>query len=635
MPGISRSGPGPLTRRELAALATVWVGSALYLWPFVARGWIANDEGMLGHAAERVLRGELPHVDFRELYTGGLSFWHALAFRMLGVDVLSTRWFLYGASLVFVLVVFRLARRTASPLGAAGLTALALVWSVPNYFSAMPSWYVLFLGTAAILAFAKHVETGRRCWLVSAGIVLGLAFLVKSTGLLLLAAALLFLVFREQELDREQELHAPAFRRAGAWPYRLFVSAGLGSFVVVLVSFFQQRPGPMEIILHVLPATALSATLVGRVWLRPSGPASARFGRLLGSGFVFLLGWSLPVLAFLTPYALRGELGSLLQGEVLFQPERLKFGVWSLPGPATLVCALPLAVLFAWPFLGARRRGLLRDVAVPRTAIAFVALVATVVLALSYNHHVYQTVWFALRPLVPILVLSGVAWLLVERSAETEARQRVFLLLAMTALAAISQFPYARAVYFCYVAPLVALSWSFLAGHLFREPSARALHKVLATFFGFFALLWLNLGWIETMDFRFQPADLSQKLTLERAHGLAVPPGSARLFGDLLDVIDEHSRPGDYIFASPDAPEIYFLSNRRNPTGVILDYLDADFGSASRSRRLLDLLDEYDVEVVVLRRVNRFSPLSPDLAQRIEGRYPKQRAVGQFTVHWR
>jgi hypothetical protein len=48
--------------------------SALLLAAHLRQGWIPHDEGTLGLSAERVLRGDLPHRDFDEVYTGGLSY---------------------------------------------------------------------------------------------------------------------------------------------------------------------------------------------------------------------------------------------------------------------------------------------------------------------------------------------------------------------------------------------------------------------------------------------------------------------------------------------------------------------------------------------------------------------------------
>src|ERR1035438_3469802 len=50
-----------------------------------------SDDGALSQSALRVMQGQLPHRDFAEIYTGGLSFIHALAFRIFGVNLISLR----------------------------------------------------------------------------------------------------------------------------------------------------------------------------------------------------------------------------------------------------------------------------------------------------------------------------------------------------------------------------------------------------------------------------------------------------------------------------------------------------------------------------------------------------------------
>jgi len=55
----------------------------------VNRGWVPHDEGLLGQSAERLLAGQLPHRDFDEVYTGGLSYLHALAFEVGGVRLIA------------------------------------------------------------------------------------------------------------------------------------------------------------------------------------------------------------------------------------------------------------------------------------------------------------------------------------------------------------------------------------------------------------------------------------------------------------------------------------------------------------------------------------------------------------------
>jgi len=99
----------------------------------------------------------------------------------------------------FVPAVFAIASRFGPPLPAALITLLAVAWSLPNYFAGSVSWYNLFLASWGTLALLRHVETGRRRWLFLAGLCAGVSCLFKVTGLEFFAAALLFLVYREQE----------------------------------------------------------------------------------------------------------------------------------------------------------------------------------------------------------------------------------------------------------------------------------------------------------------------------------------------------------------------------------------------------------------------------------------------------
>src|SRR5262245_50429123 len=74
----------------LLVLAVVWLISAVYMATHVKHGWMPHDEGTLGLSAERVLQGQMPHRDFDD-YTGGLTYLHALAFRVWGINSGSMR----------------------------------------------------------------------------------------------------------------------------------------------------------------------------------------------------------------------------------------------------------------------------------------------------------------------------------------------------------------------------------------------------------------------------------------------------------------------------------------------------------------------------------------------------------------
>src|SRR3954468_14158528 len=73
-----------LSRTGWLLLIAVVAISATYAGFYLKRGWIPHDDGAFALSAERVMRGELPHRDFQEIYTGGLAFMHAAVMQVLG-----------------------------------------------------------------------------------------------------------------------------------------------------------------------------------------------------------------------------------------------------------------------------------------------------------------------------------------------------------------------------------------------------------------------------------------------------------------------------------------------------------------------------------------------------------------------
>src|SRR5579859_704546 len=103
----------PLTRTHVLVLVIVMAISAGYMGTYLMRGWVPHDEGTLGGGAERVLNGELPNRDFDD-YTGGLTFLHALAFRVFGISSASMRIVLFIFFVPWVPAVFYVASRFCS-----------------------------------------------------------------------------------------------------------------------------------------------------------------------------------------------------------------------------------------------------------------------------------------------------------------------------------------------------------------------------------------------------------------------------------------------------------------------------------------------------------------------------------------
>jgi 4-amino-4-deoxy-L-arabinose transferase-like glycosyltransferase len=612
---LSRSIDGGLV------LLAVLVVSAIYVGWHLGRGWMPYDEGALAQSAERVLQGELPHRDFDEIYTGGLAFLNAGAFRLLGITLLPMRLALFTVFLAWIPAVFAIASRFVRPVAAGAIALLAVGWSLPNYTAAMPSWYNLFLATFGVLALFHYLEDGRQRWLILAGLAGGLSFLAKVVGLYYVAGAVLFLVFHTHALSREK---AGAGAARGT-VYSLFVTGALVLFVAMLLSLVRHQLTAPDALQFVVPGAFISAFLIRSEWIQPAGSSRARFTLLARTLAPFVLGVTLPIAVFLVPYARSGALGAFVYGVFILPTKR--FGVAAV-SPGSLLSALailPLAIVL----LGAHRAtGRVRHWG----SVAFVVVCVALLYLTGISGPVYRVVWHSVRTLLPLLVIVGVFVLSRPRAADAESpllRSYCVLLLAVTSVCNLVQFPFAAPVYFCYVAALVALCALALSRYL--PPIPRAVPAAILGFYLAFPFLRTNDSTLATMGMVYRPYVETVPLGLPRGD-LRVPTFHALAYRQAVWLVSRHAR-GGYTWASPDMPEIYFLSGLRNPTRSLFDFFDDPKG---RTERILQALDAKKVTAIVMNRRPVFSPqLTEDLILPLEERFPYAANVGPLQVRWR
>lgn len=597
-------------------LLLVWAAGAVYVGGFVDRGWVPHDEGMLGQNAERVLRGELPHRDFDESYTGGLTRLHALAFRLFGIRLLSLRVVLFGFFLIFVPVLYSIALRLVPPWPAGLVTLLGVVWSFPNYFASMPSWYVLFFAALGTYALLRELETGRKSWLFLAGICGGLSLLAIVVGLYFVAAALAFLAYREQ-------MEASLLPENGSGRPLFFVlqAACVLAFLAALVLLLRSRVGPAEVVHFAVLPMAVMAVLLTDGWRnRRRGRFRSRFAALATRVLPFGAGLLVPLAFWLAPYVRSAALGDFYRGVFVLPFRQIAAASMRFPPLAAAGAVVPYALLLAFTLLRPRYRGVVVLIAL--------AMTLALVLVLSSSEEVYRGIWHSARSLDVVAVLLG-CWMLLRRvngePIRAQRRQETFLILSMTAMLGLIQFPYAAPVYFCYVAPLVALALCAVA----REGNL-APHGVVAVFYLAFGLLRLNPGYIWQMGVRPVRYGPLEKLDLPRA-GIRVPVSDRRIYTTLVESIERRTS-GDFLYAAPDCPEVIFLSGRRNPSRVVFGYLRVP----ESPEVLVRLLEARDVRAVVINEQPSYSPpLGPALEAALALRYPEADSFGPFVLRWR
>ena len=593
--------------------------SALYAAHGLKRGWVPADEGFLGQSAERVLQGELPHREYSEGYTGGLTFLNAAAFRILGTNLASLRYMLFLFFLLWVAAYYYAATHFVSAPVSAALTLLAVAWSIPNYSAAMPSWYNLFFATFGVAALLRYLETERRGWLFAAGLCGGVSLLFKITGLYFVAGVLLFLMFRERLTPGEQ-----SDRRGETIVYRIFLLATV-LFYEALVFGVLQRAGHPAIFLYFwLPELAIGAAIF---WFEfcSRESRSQRFSFLFRELVPFAAGVGVPLAIFLGRYVLAGSQSRLI--EILtFAGRQLDVAVFE-PSLLKVVGGVFLnLMLIAAAFL---MRG-----KVAKAAAALFIMVVPIALLLAWKERYVDRADLGgdlVSPACYGRLWRGAAgpWIVAPARGFIAGTEDFTGPLGHRQPAGLIQFPFTIPIYFCYVAPLAFLAAAAVS--CLKEPpkwiAIGALCLALA-----YVVLEVTPGFIEDMGEQYSPDKQVATLTLPRAGGLRVYPGQARIYEELAIILKQHAR-GEYIYATPDCPEVYFLNGFRNPTPTLYDLADDPVG---RTERILQTIQQHDINLVVLNAYPQFSPPVPtDLRAALESEFPNRALAGKFEVRWK
>ena len=437
--------------------AAVWALSLLYVASWINRGWIPHDDGLLGQTAERFLRGELPHRDFDDPYTGGLTVFHGLAFAAFGVRLIAMRIALFMAMAAWVPVVYAIARRFADPLVAGLATLLAVAWSVPNYPSSLPSWYNLFLASGGLLALLKYTETRGSRWLCVAGICGGLSVLIKIVGLYFLGAAGLVVLFTAFESAADPPdggrpvgagIGNPLPSRARDVP-----AAAVGiaaALVLVAVSWRLLRRGASEATYFQLVAPGVAIAIV----IADAGLRARRLDwpRLWMAAGALSAGVAIPIVPWLAVYVHEHAVGALINGVFILPGRRLTFASEFPQGRPVLVAgAAAIGVV------------LMARVRRPLVGLAVIGVMMVVVAGFfvpQARSLLDQDLMEAARAVLPLLAVAYAAAMVSpwRRRASVLRREQAFAAIVVAALGALVQYPFYAWIYFFYVAPLAIIA---------------------------------------------------------------------------------------------------------------------------------------------------------------------------------
>lgn len=650
---------------------------AVVLFGRLDHAMVPHDDGTIGQAAQRVLKGELPHHDFDDVYTGLLSVMNAAAFRLFGVNILAVRIVLVAGTLIAMVAVYGLCRRVLPAWAALLAATAALLSSVPNYFCPLPTWYNLFFTLFALMALLQYHDTQQLRWVAIAGALVGTSFLFKLVGLYFVAAAAMYVLFALQQRAAARPL--PAGTSRSYWSCATI--GGLWSYILMIVGLVAARPRVPELAVFVGPSLVIVAFLSWNEWRLRYCQAKERFLRLLGVGAIFFVGTFAVVGLYLLPYVAVGDVASWFNGVFINPMRRLDHGALGrvLPGGSFVLGVL---LLFAVAGLLVAARHFKRSAPWIWTAIALVSI--GLCAACKYPV-VYRAVWSAAR-LTPLAAATVVVvWLAIRLRRSSKAHgarpsldlrhaEETLLVVAAAGVFSLVQFPLSHGIYFLYVAPLAVLGGVYTltlvlpaAVHVPAGPARTSCRKsgksaaarasarntgrqaapiaavVFAAWIAVFSLVWLLPGAPVTFGLFYYPAHWTARIPSAR-FPIRCDRVTAKKYEELIKQVKRHSRQGSAILAMPDAPEVYFLTGRQNPTRTFFDAFDVDYATPQRDQRLLDTIQRQQVDVVVLRRTGLYSRkgLSKALDQELRRRFPHEKPIfgsrrtgPDFIVRWR
>ena len=601
-------------------LLLVWLLSAAYLGMNLRRGWVPHDEGYLGQSAERVLNGELPHRDFIDPYTGGLAFIDAMIFKIFGIDLLYLRFFLFTGFLAWVPALYAIARDFSGPWPAAGVTLLGVAWSVPNFTAALPSWFCLFFATFGTLAILKYIRQPRSYWLVLAGMCGGSSFLMKSPGLYFIAGGLLFLTYRERCLSLLQE--APLRRTV---VYSTFVLLCLTVFLIVLARVVLSSDGSSGFLHFYLPPLVVALFLVSHERFPTNVGSMVRFRLLLRMVVPFLCGVALPMLLLLVTYLRSHAVHELFTGLFVLNFQRLSYAHVSPQGWALEIPAIIMILILT--------ERTPRDGFRPFVSRLKILLAAFFLGGCFFYRLFYSLALHAAWGSIPVIVVAAVLFLWPRSGNSGPAsslNQQIVLLISVTSVCSLIQFPFAIPIYFCYIAPFAVLCIAALLSGIPRL--ARINLYVAGAFFALFAALVFRPGFLTYMNYGYHSDEQVARLSLPRSGGLRIPREDAAVYEELIPFVAAlaHGQP---ILAGPDCPEVYFLAGLRNPTRTLFEFFE-DPQDYSRNVRVV--LESKDLKVAVVHQYPQFSQTQRNmLTNLVQPRFPQSRVIGDFIVYWR
>lgn len=606
-----------LTPSRLSILLPLGL-ALLFISLFLGVGWLPWDDGMLAQTAIRVLQGEIPHRDFVDPYTGLLTLWHAAIFKVFGVDLIYLRWPLFAACTVFTLCLYHLFSLFISPRSAAWATAGSLVATVPNYFVALPSWYILFTSGAAFFLIVRWIQTDRAYLLFGAGILLGIATEIKINGLFLMYGAVLSVLFATSvQTHRTHNKAPPHFTQSLSFWVLSFASfAGIGG--IGLLIFPRLSLGTTY--LFFLPIISVCGSTIA--WYYRQGVPSIQV--LCRKVFPLLSGFVLVWVPFLLYFAIYGDIKLWWNG--VFVSPRIRLSIAAISPPDLILIFLPLLFFI--------RRFSHRDINIISAILGGVMIVLGCIeptwgeqLFLPYP----KILWPLMLGITPWIIARACGMVLTPADQFLQQPHQRACLFAMCCWAAfwnLNQYPYTGSGYLLYsIIPILITIAGIARNTLWGTRPVAIIQWGSAAI----AMILAVLPRVTPILPLSEPGrDLHIPLAMKGASILVSKEDFDR-YHWLIPEIQNRSGSGT-IMAFPEQPHLYFLAEKANITPILYEVLGSPGGGEAD---LVTPIKDDRVRAVVTWSATLEDPGAAFLNTILRDRFPHRESGHGMVVLWR
>jgi hypothetical protein len=529
------------------------------------------DEGHWAHVAERILDGDVLHVDVEEFHPGYIHMIHAAAFAIFGKDLVSLRYPLMAITMLQGCLIF-LTFRSHGFWTALVASFCVATLGFPQIANPTPNLYCLFI-TICILSCLVLFQPDRRWRVEAVGMLVMLVCLFRQLSGVFVAMGVLTYLLVE---TRDPEHHSsPTAAR------------------VLIALMFLGLAGYLAASTDIIGLTLFGAWPLGILW------------------------WS-------------WHNTTLSNRQVLRLVVRLSLG--SVVGLAPLVAYyLYHGSLIAW----------LNDCFVRALHIVHLEVMPSAgfiyyLLGGAYNFlggtgvsaHINGFYWIALFFLP---MINGYCLLRYLYHSQQPSIVNVSLPIVTVFYAVVSvfnQIPFY--LYFSIVLSLPSLLWLLSEGR--TRPRAHVWNLAAST--------------ICIIGIVFSAGQSRQRTTWDVCSGkrypmvrsnlnrnsLRIDSASLQLYGELIEIINQHSHPDESIFVLPNNAELYFLSERANPFRLFNPTIS--LVTEKEVKEFTKLLQEKSPRLVIHNAENPYNIESTRiLVDFVESRYVLVAKAGSFDVY--